>query len=283
MIIDCHTHLFPPEIRKAREMYFPDESAFELLYGDPRARMVGGRELIAAMDAEGVDRAVVFGFPWRQAKRFKRHNDYIMETVAAYPERLIGLACFDAVHPEAAAETRRCLDGGLAGAGELAFYEEGITAASLAKLAPTMDVCRESGLPVMLHTNEPVGHHYPGKAPNTLRQIYDLVRRFPDNRIILAHWGGGIFFYHLLKKEVKDVLRHVYFDTAATPYLYDAAIWSTACAIVGADRILFGTDFPLLSPERYLKEIEAAGVSPEDRQQIMGANAARLWGLASEG
>jgi hypothetical protein len=146
-----------------------------------------------------------------------------------------------------------------------------------------MDVCRESGLPVMLHTNEPVGHQYPGKAPNTLRQIYDLVRRFPDNRIILAHWGGGIFFYHLLKKEVKAALGNVYYDTAATPYLYDAAIWSTACAIVGADRILFGTDFPLLSPERYLKEIEAAGVSPEDQQQIMGANAARLWGLASEG
>ena len=70
MLIDCHTHLFPPEIRKSREQFFPHESAFELLYGDPRARMVGTREMIAAMDAEGVDRAVVFGFPWRQAGVF---------------------------------------------------------------------------------------------------------------------------------------------------------------------------------------------------------------------
>ncbi len=279
MIIDCHTHLFPDEIRKSRLEFFAGEPAFELLYGDPRSRMVGIRELIAAMDAEGVDRAVVFGFPWRQAKLFKRHNDYIMEAVAAYPERLIGLACFDAVHPEAAAETRRCLDGGLKGAGELAFYEEGITATSLEALAATMDICRESGLPVMLHTNEPVGHHYPGKAPNTLRQIYDLVRRFPDNLIILAHWGGGIFFYHLLKKEVKAVLRNVYYDTAATPYLYDATIWSTACAVIGADRILFGTDYPLLNPDRYLQEIEAAGMRPEDLRRILGANAAALWGL----
>ncbi len=283
MLIDCHTHLFPPEIRKTRELFFSEESAFELLYGDPRSRMIGTQELIAAMDAARVDRAVVFGFPWRQARLFRRHNDYIMEAVAAYPQRLIGLACFDAAHPEAVEETRRCIDGGLKGAGELAFYEEGITAASLEKLAPTMDICRERGLPVMLHTNEPVGHQYPGKAPNTLRQIYDLVRRFPDNLIILAHWGGGIFFYQLLKKEVKDVLKNVYYDTAATPYLYDPAIWTTACAIVGADRILFGTDFPLLNPDRYLREIEAAGVSSEERQQIMGANAARLWGLASKG
>ncbi len=279
MLIDCHTHLFPPEMREARELYFPDESAFELLYGDPRARMVGAREMIAAMDDAGVDRAVVFGFPWRQARLFKRHNNYVMDAVAAYPERLIGLACFDAVHPEGAEETRRCLDGGLRGVGELAFYEAGITAANLEKLAPVMGICRAHQVPVMLHTNEPVGHQYPGKAPNTLRQIYGLVRRFADNRIILAHWGGGIFFYHLLKKEVKDVLRNVYFDTAATPYLYDPAIWSTACAIIGADRILFGTDYPLLEPSRYLQELDAAGISSEDRQRILGLNAAGLWGL----
>jgi predicted TIM-barrel fold metal-dependent hydrolase len=279
MLIDCHTHLFPPDIRKARERYFPNESAFELLYADPRSRMVGARELIAAMNKNGIDRAVVFGFPWRQAEIFRQHNDYIMEAVAAYPDRLVGMACFEAVHPEAAEETRRCLDGGLRGVGELAFYENGITAASVAKLAPTMDICRERGVPMMLHTNEPVGHNYPGKAPNTLRQIYDLVRRFPDNRIILAHWGGGIFFYHLLKRDVKDALRNVYYDTAATPYLYDPAIWTTACAIVGADRVLFGTDYPLLDGQRYLQEIEAAGVSAKDRRQILGANAAKLWGL----
>ena len=280
MLIDCHTHLFPPEIRKARERFFPNETAFELLYGDPRSRMVGVRDLITAMDANRIDRTVVFGFPWRQAEIFRRHNDYIMEAVAAHPDRLIGLACFEAVHPDAADETRRCLDGGLKGVGELAFYENGITAASLEKLAPTMDICRAHGVPVMLHTNEPVGHNYPGKAPNTLRQIYELVRRFPENRIILAHWGGGIFFYHLLKKEVKNALKNVYYDTAATPYLYDPAIWRTACEIVGAERILFGTDYPLLDCPRYLDEIETAGVSAEDRDRILGANAAELWGLS---
>ncbi|HSO20645.1 MAG TPA: amidohydrolase family protein, partial [Desulfosarcina sp.] len=215
----------------------------------------------------------------RSAERFQRQNDYIMEAVAAHPERLIGMACFDADHPQAAEETRRCLEGGLTGVGELAFYEAGITADKLDRLEPVMALCREKDVPVLIHTNEPVGHVYPGKSPNTLSQIYALVRRFPDNRLILAHWGGGLFFYALLKKEVREALRNVYFDTAASPFLYDAAVWETAARIVGADRILFGTDYPLLRPARYFKEIDAGHLSAADRDLIKGGNAAALLGL----
>jgi predicted TIM-barrel fold metal-dependent hydrolase len=64
-----------------------------------------------------------------------------------------------------------------------------------------MDICRRREKPVLIHTNEPVGHLYAGKTRNTLSQIYQMIRRFPENRIVLAHWGGGIFFYNLLKKE----------------------------------------------------------------------------------
>ena len=93
MIIDVHTHIFPQAIRRDRQAHFAGEPAFRLLYDHPRARLAGAGELIAAMDQSGVDRAVVFGFPWRAADRFKRHNDYIMQAVADHPDRLIGLAC----------------------------------------------------------------------------------------------------------------------------------------------------------------------------------------------
>lgn len=279
MIIDIHTHIFPPEIRQDRNACFPSEDAFYRLYSDPRACMIGARELVDTMDAEGVDRSVVFGFPWRSADRFRQQNDYIMEAVARYPDRLIGLACFDADHPAAAEETLRCLEGGLSGVGELAYYEGGITEENLDRLTPVMDVCREKDVPVLIHTNEPIGHNYPGKSPNTLRQIYSLARRFPDNRLILAHWGGGVFFYALLKKEVRDALKNVWYDTAASPFLYDPAIWETAARIIGADKILFGTDCPLLKPTRYFREIDASPLSAEDRALIKGGNAARVLGL----
>jgi len=279
MIIDCHTHIFPAAVRQTREKFFPGEPAFELLYASPKARLVGARELVAAMDAQGVDRSIVFGFPWRDAQTARLNNDYVLDAVGRYPHRLVGLCCLDPFSPQAEAETRRCLDGGLSGIGELAFYQSGIDAAALDKLAPLMALCLAKGLIALIHTNEPVGHFYPGKTPNTLRQIYDLVRRFPENKIVLAHWGGGIFFYHLLKKEVKASLRNVYFDTAASPYLYDPDVYRVACEIIGAEKILFGSDYPLLSPTRYFAEMTAAGLSQTARDGICGENAARLLNL----
>lgn len=279
MIIDCHTHIFPAAVRQNREKYFQGEPAFELLYAAPKARLVGAGELVAAMDAQGVDRSVVFGFPWRDARTARLNNDYVLDAVARYPGRLVGLCCLDPFSPQAEAETRRCLDAGLSGIGELAFYQSGIDAAALDKLAPLMALCLAKGLMAMIHTNEPVGHLYPGKTPNTLRQIYELVRRFPENKIVLAHWGGGLFFYQLLKKEVKASLQNVYFDTAASPYLYDPDVYRVACELVGSEKILFGSDYPLLGPARYFAEMAAAGISDEDRGRICGGNAARLLNL----
>ena len=276
MIIDFHAHIFPESICAQRQPCCETEPAFEMLYGPPSARLVGPSELMAAMDAGGVDRAVVFGFPWQSPELYRRHNDFVMEAVREFPGRLIGFGCFDPLAPGAAEEAERCLAGGLAGIGELAFYRSGIDDAALDALVPVMEVCRRRGRPVLLHTNEPVGHVYPGKTPNTLAQIYRLVERFRDNTLVLAHWGGGLFFYHLLKREVKDRLRNVYFDTAASPYLYDPAVYSVAVQAVGAEKILFGSDYPLLPPERYFGEMAAAGLSPRDRDLICGRNAARL-------
>ena len=279
MIIDFHTHLFPESICSGRQACCESEPAFDMLYRSPKSRLVSPPELLAAMDDNGVDQSVVFGFPWQSAELFRRHNDFIMNTVQRHPDRLIGFGCFDPSNREAAEEAERCLDGGLAGIGELAFYRSGIENESLAQLAPIMDVCRERGRPVLIHTNEPVGSQYPGKTPNTLAQIYRLIERFPANTIVLAHWGGGLFFFSLLKKEVKDRLRNVYFDTAASPFLYDAAVYRIAIQVAGADKILFGSDFPLIPPTRYFREIEAAGLSDAERRQICGMNASRLLGL----
>ncbi|MFP4032947.1 MAG: amidohydrolase family protein, partial [Desulfococcaceae bacterium] len=129
-------------------------------------------------------------------------------------------------------------------------------------------------------TNEPVGHAYPGKSPNTLAQIYAVARSFPENKIIFAHWGGGIFFYRLLKREVREALANVYFDTAASPFLYTPEIYPAAAALAGADRILLGSDFPLLRPGRYLRDMAESGISEADRAAMVGGNAARLFGLA---
>lgn len=276
MIIDFHTHIFPKEIRENRETYFPSEPAFKLLYDSPKSKLVGAEEIIDSMDENGVDMSVVFGFPWKNSETFKIQNDYIMEVVARSPDRLIGLCCFDPFNKEAVSEAKRCMDGGLSGIGEIAFYQSGIDDVALDKLAPLMEICHDKGLPFLIHTNEPVGHLYPGKTPNTLKQIYTLVTRFSENKIVLAHWGGGIFFFNLLKKEVKEHLKNVYFDTAASPFLYHPEIYKYAVEIAGVDKILFGSDFPLLKPARYFKELKTSGLSKIQVKSICGMNAANL-------
>lgn len=281
LVVDVHTHIFPPSICRDRQACFEGEAAFRLLYDSPKSRLADAENLISAMDAQGVDVSVTFGFPWRNAERFRRHNDYVLESVARYPDRLVGLCCLDAAAPEAAAEVERCLDAGLSGAGELAFYQEGIGDSSLRRLEPVMQVCAERNAPVMIHTNEPVGHRYPGKTDNTLAQIYNLCCTFPENRIILAHWGGGIFFYRLLKKEVREKLANVFYDTAASPFLYNPEIYPAAIAAAGIDSILLGTDYPLIGAERYFAELDQSGISAEEKNRICGRNAAELFGLFS--
>ncbi|MBF0468793.1 MAG: amidohydrolase family protein [Desulfamplus sp.] len=280
MIIDFHTHIFPDDIRNSREKYFDNEPAFKLLYNSCASKIAGIADLIDMMDENQVALSIVFGFPWKDGGTATKNNDYIMEAVAKYPDRLKGFACFDMEWEGAAKETQRCIKGGLCGVGELAFYLSGIDDLAISRLEPVMEVCMKAGnLPVMIHTNETVGHKYPGKTPNTLEQIYNLATHFPDNRIVLAHWGGGIFFYNLLKKEAKDVLKNIWYDTAASPFLYDSAIYRVVQEVGLMDKIVMGSDYPLLKPSRYYKDINDSGISKGDKEKILGKNAMLLMGL----
>ena len=279
MVIDFHTHVFPRPFRERREALCGAEPAFASMYGSPRARCVGVEDLLQSMDMQQVDRSVIFGFPWDQEELYRRHNDYIIEAVTRVPQRLTGLCC---VSPGggAAREAERCLRAGLCGVGEVAVYGQGLSRDTIASLEEVMSLCASYDVPFLLHTNEPVGHQYPGKAPMTLGEIYRFVETYRANRIVLAHWGGGLMFYALMKKEVKEVLSRVWFDTAASPYLYDPAVYRMAEALVGPDKILFGSDFPLISPCRYLEEMRSAGLSTLTLDKVTGMNAAKLLKLA---
>jgi hypothetical protein len=164
----------------------------------------------------------------------------------------------------------------MSGVGELAFYESGIVREAVKKMAGVMDVCARRNVPVMIHTNEPIGHEYPGKSPLTLKQIYDFVGAYPENRIVLAHLGGGVFFFNLLKREVRGKLKNVYLDTAAVPFLYEPVIYKIAMELAGSDKILFGTDYPLIPAKRYFSDFEKSGISEEQYERICFKNAADL-------
>jgi predicted TIM-barrel fold metal-dependent hydrolase len=272
MIIDVHVHICPKEIREHRESFLEGEPEFAAIYKNPKARLTGARELIKKMDEEGVDRAVVFGFPWRKEKNFRMNNDYVLDAAKKYPDRLIPFCCFSLENPKIEKELDRCLSMGAKGVGEIAFYTKDIEQKQREILGRVANLCREASVPVLLHTNEPVGHIYPGKSPMTLKNLYLLIKENMETKWILAHLGGGLPFFGLLKKEVKDVLINCWFDTAAMVFLYRPEALKTMMDIMGDEKFLFGTDYPLLPPSRYYKEFEKMGLTKTQMQNIFSKN-----------
>ncbi len=280
MVLDAHTHLFPPEIRNRREAHLGNEPDFALLYRDPRARLEGASALVEHLDDAGVDAACAFAFPWASLDRARLSNDYVLDAARRFPGRILPFACVNPLGGRASvAEAERCLAAGARGLGELATYGAGLGAAVREALAPLAELAREAGVPLLLHTNEAVGHAYPGKSPMEPSEIYALVRAHPDTTWILAHWGGGLFVYHLLKREAPEVLRNVYYDTAAGPFLYRPDAYRRFTDIVGPDRLVFGSDWPLLGLPRYRTDLAAAGLAPAEVAAVLGGNLARALGV----
>jgi predicted TIM-barrel fold metal-dependent hydrolase len=276
MIIDCHTHVFPEEVRKDREAFCKKDEGFAFIYDRSKAKMVGVEDLIVSMDESGIDRSVICGFPWSQPDLCSFQNQYLMESASRYPNRLIAFVSLLFSNPDwSEKELDRAVKGGAQGIGEIAFYRDEMTSQDILSMKPILAQMERQGIPLLLHTNETIGHAYPGKGRTPLERFYEMILSFPSLPIILAHWGGGFPFYELMP-EVAKVMANVYYDTAASPFLYSKRIYAIAREIVGVEKIFFGTDFPLISPRRYYKELEGSGLSKQDREKILGLNFSRL-------
>jgi predicted TIM-barrel fold metal-dependent hydrolase len=148
-------------------------------------------------------------------------------------------------------------------------------------MRPIVDVALASDLVLLTHCSEPVGHLYPGKGTVTPDEVIRFARLFPDAKLICAHWGGGAIFYELMP-EVARVMRNVYYDTAASLYLYQDDVFSLA-ARWAPGKVLFATDYPLISPERFLSRIRSARMPTATRRRMLGGNAWRVLELGERG
>jgi len=281
MIIDAHTHIFPTEVLANPGRFDNLDAAFGLMHAGG-ARMISPAELLQAMDRHGVDMALLAGFPWRAPELCRLNNDFILEVIGTYPGRFLGLAV---VNPstnrgggpgEALAEATRCLEAGMHGIGELHLEIQGFSLHEREVIEPLCDVAMQYDRPLMIHVNEPVGHNYPGKEQVALSSIYALICDYPEMKLILPHWGGGFFLYELMP-EVARAASNVFYDSAASPFLYNSRIHAVAESCAGADKLLFGTDFPLIPYQRCLDDAHAGGMSDAGFRAFLGGNARRLF------
>ena len=279
MRIDFHTHIFPPDVQRHPERYCARDAWFNELYSNPGAYIATAEDLIAEMDISGVDASVTFSFGWRDPGLIEETNSYVIDAIRRYPQRLYGMAVLQPIAGvRAVRELERCAQAGMIGLGELMPHGQGYRLSDIDLLMPVMEVVRQYQLLVNSHCSEPVGHSYPGKGNVSLADIVAFLTAFPDIRFIAAHWGGGLPFYTLMP-EIQRISSNVWYDTAATVYLYRQDIFPIVANLVGAERILFASDYGLLRQQRIIDHIAQSGLSREAVAMVLGGNAQRLLGL----
>jgi uncharacterized protein len=272
---DAHTHLFAPGQILGRESIAQGDRTFREMYADPKAKMASARELFAALDEGGIDRAVAAGFAFSHEPDLVEQNEYLCEVARTSDGRITALGTVNPALPEWERVARHAIDRGARGFGELRPHNQGWD-----PLGPQGEalcgVAQDAGLVLLWHVSEPVGHLYPGKAGGISPvELCELAQRFPGVKMIAAHLGGGLSFY-LQMPELNAAIGNVYFDTAAVSLLYDDRSVTRLVDLAGPERVLFGSDYPLLSPRRQLERL--LGELPGDvAEAVCGGTAVKLF------
>jgi predicted TIM-barrel fold metal-dependent hydrolase len=179
---------------------------------------------------------------------------------------------------DAVNEIERCAANGIRGVGELRPDIQMLKLDNKEYMQPFVDAMVKNKMILLTHSSEPVGHGYPGKGSVWPQMLYSFIYNNPELTVVCAHWGGGLPFYALMP-EVEKVLENVYFDSAASPFLYNPKIYAQVAGLVGEDKILFGSDYPLMPQSRVIKEILLQDLTDLAKMKILGENARKLLGI----
>jgi predicted TIM-barrel fold metal-dependent hydrolase len=235
------------------------------------------------MDRAGIEKCVLLGWYWENQETCDLQNGWFSNLIKAYPERLLAFATVQPKAKQAALDSlERSLDAGFCGIGELFPQVQGF-AYDDPYFVRVLQIAVGRGLPVNLHVTDPLVPSTAVSRPTPLENFVQLAKDFPAAKLILAHWGGGLPFYEL-NPRLQEILRNVSYDCAASPLLYDKRVFRRVIDLVGIDRVLYGSDYPLLlypreqsAPEfkRFLNDA-VAGLTIEEQEKMLGKNLLRL-------
>ncbi len=294
-IIDCHTHCFPPKMATNPRSWAETHQEYHwanLVAPKERTSIQGWatpEETLAAMDEAGIEKVVILGWYWENEATCRWHNEVIAQWQTSYADRLIGFA---AIYPnESSSNVIRQLqyaqELGFRGVGELHPGVQNFDAHSLGWLT-IADWCVTHDWPVNFHVTEAAGQSHPDSRPTPLNDFIIMAESHPSLKLILAHWGGGLAFYEH-NPQLRKALRNVYYDTAASPLLYEASIFRNIIDIVGKEKVLFGSDYPIrLYPKHqknpdflsYIKSVRNHTRMTEDElDAVLRTNMQTLLGL----
>jgi predicted TIM-barrel fold metal-dependent hydrolase len=272
---DAHTHLFAPGQIAGRDSIASGDRTFREMYGDPAAKMATLKQLLEALDEAELDGAVAAGFAFSTEDNLIEQNEYLTAAAKASEGRVLAFATVNPALPGWERVARYAIDRGARGFGELRPHNQGWDPLGEGAAA-LYGIARDAGMALLWHCSEPVGHAYPGKAGGiSPAELIEVATRFPGLTMIAGHLGAGASFY-LSMPEVRAAIDSIYFDTAAASLLYDDESVARLVELAGPDRVLFGSDYPLLSPRRQAQRL-VAQLPGTVVDAVCGGNARRLF------
>jgi predicted TIM-barrel fold metal-dependent hydrolase len=213
-------------------------------------------------------------------------NEEVAEAGAAHPDVIIPFASIDPARGRAGAATARRLatDHGVRGfkfhPSVQAFYPNDRAA------YPLYEAIEELGLPAVFHTGQTgIGAGLPGGGGIRLKYadpmyLDDVAADFPGMPIIMAHPS---FPWQEEALAIATHKQQVHIDLSGWSPTYFPPLLVQYANTLLADKVMFGSDFPLLTPDRWLADFGKLQIKPQVRDKILKLNAARLLGLPASG
>lgn len=289
-IIDFHTHFYISEVGE-------DPIAFAKAQGEPHWQALvtpegkrtlqgwaNSAQMLEQMQEANIDKAVLLGWYWENTSTCKIQNQWYADLKSVHPD---SFEAFAAIHPPSIKQTHEQLcfavDNGFVGIGEIHPAVQGFSLQDNC-WTQVVEFAIEHDLLINLHVTEPVGRPYHPRAETIFKDIQWLIEHYPEMRLILSHWGGLIFM-HELNPYISKKWKNVYYDTSASPLLYRDKVFQIAVDAIGAEKFIFGSDYPLIvypgkqsEPDfvTFLERVKAVGLHPDDLHKLLFANGSSL-------
>ena len=259
-LIDIHTHIYPEAIAQKAAASIRD------FYELATEEKDGTADTLLALGTKaGVDRFVILPVAMRP-DRTRHINDFILEQTAAQP-RFIGFGTVHAGMENITGEVEYILAQGLRGIKmHPDFQTFGIDDPRLFPMYETVS----GKIPVMLHMGD---KRYDYSHPQRLKRLLEL---FPRLQVIAAHFGGYSMYetaFELLNKT--DCV----FDVSSSLMFMDDGVAEKYIRAFGAERMAFGTDYPLWDPIVETKRFQQLKLTDEEFDQISHKTAERILNL----
>ena len=273
--IDVHVHLETPDSNAA-------DAAATKYFGDSGAPRDGNA--LAEYYRSRKMACVLFTVDERLTGRRHLPNEAVVELARANPDVIIPFASLDPTRgPEAVRQAKRLVEEGVIRG--LKLHPPVQQFAPNDRIVYALyEVFAEARLPVLFHTGHSgIGTGMPGGGGIRLKYgnpmlVDDVAVDFPEMPIILAHpsfpWQDEAISVCLHKPTV-------YIDLSGwSPKYFSPTLVQYANTLL-KHKVLFGTDYPLITPDRWLADFEKIAIKDEVRPLILKENAVRLFGLAT--